>query len=111
MLTFIFQIQTEGRGVAEKDELAEGEKEKVRKRLVGGWGVQLFLSVSVCEVDLATCRSPHSCAFLGSHRQSVVRGPGTDLGSACQQQISLIEISRTHEHICQIQEDTRKTLL
>lgn len=71
------------------------------ERLVGGVGV----SVSVSEEDLSTCRSPHSCTFQGSHRQSVVRGPGTDLGSVCQQQIFLIEIARdpySHVH------DTRR---
>lgn len=53
--------------------------------------------MSVSEEDLSTCRSRHSCTFLGSDRQSVVRRPGTDLGSACQQQILLIWTERPHK--------------
>ncbi|KAK1901003.1 IAA-amino acid hydrolase ILR1-like 4 [Dissostichus eleginoides] len=77
------------------------EAERLRERNEGEEGVCGCVWVSVSEEDLSTCPSPHSSTFQGSHRQSVVRGPGTDLGSACQQQISLIEIAKdpySHAH-------------
>lgn len=38
--------------------------------------------VSVFEENLSTCPSLHSRTFQGAHRQSMVRGPGTDPGPA-----------------------------
>ncbi|CAB1457322.1 unnamed protein product [Pleuronectes platessa] len=93
--------------VTEKDRAApSGEWLRGPRREGGFWDCVL---ASVSEGDLSTCPSSHSYTFLGSHGQSVVRGPGTDLGSACQQQIALIETARNPYSL--IQEDARKPRL
>jgi len=89
----------------ERDQQGEVWRQKGLRGGRGGKGIWGCVLVSVSEKDVSTCRSPHSRTFQGSLRQSVVRGPGTDLGSACQRQISLKEIARdpySHVH------DTRR---
>lgn len=75
----------------------ESEEELGETRRCGG-GFQGCVWESRAGVDLNTCPSPHSCTFLGPHRQSVVRGPGTDLGFICQRQISPIDTAELHIH-------------